>query len=123
MATAVEAAIAEIDAALVVFAPQHEGLRDFARLNLQPETLTQVNALITKFDQRVAALTAARVGLITLMDHGHPTLPVSEVTALVLADLQAQMTTIEAALPLFHEQPVLAGALNLGAGAPVPKSS
>ncbi len=121
MATAVEAAIVEIDAALAVFAPQHEGLRDFARLNLQPETLTQVNALITEFDQRVAALNAARVGLVTLMAHGHPGISVVDVTELVYADLQAQNATIDAALLLFRAQLAATG-LNLQPGPPVPKA-
>ncbi len=120
MATAVEAAIAEIDAALTTVAPQHEGLRDFAKLNLQPETAAEVIQLTAVVDARVAALRVAKDALGALLGNGYPTLAIVEVTERVFADLAAQQTTIDAALGLFRATPE-AAALGLGAGEPVPK--
>ncbi len=120
MATAVEAAIAEIDAALGVFAPQQEGLRDFARLNLQPETAAEVIELTVAVDARIAALHVAKDALGALMGNGHPTVSITDVTERVFADLEAQQDTMAAAMGLFRAQPD-AAALGLGAGEPVPK--
>lgn len=101
MATKVEEAIAEIDDLLARFAPQHEGLRDFARLNLGERTQEWVRQSIIHYDRRILALTNAREGLVALMADGHPDLPVVEIDPISLADLQANAATIEAALTRF----------------------
>lgn len=107
---AVEQAILEIKAKLAELAPQHEGLRDYARLNLKPETLEQVNLSIAQYDARVGLLMAALAALEALAADGHPELPAREVEQLVLDDLLENAATIEAALGKFE----LAKASTLG---------
>jgi hypothetical protein len=119
MATAVEQAIAEIDERLATFAPQHEGLRDYASLNIQPHSQEVVHAMIVKYDQRKALLDTAKTALQALMDDGHPEIPVQEVEAAVLEDLAQNASTIEAALKRFSSN--AATALTLGVGQVEPK--
>lgn len=112
--TKVEEAIVEIDGLLALFAPQHEGLRDFALLNLTSKTQEWVRQSIIHYDRRVAALNIAKTALIALMADGHPDLPIAEVDAQSYADLQANAATIEAALARFASNAATALALNGG---------
>jgi hypothetical protein len=119
MATAVEAAIAEIDERLATFAPQHEGLRDYASLNIQPHTQEVVHTMIVKYDQRKALLDTAKAALQELMDDGHPDISTQEVESAVFDDINANALTIEAARKLFSSG--AATALSLGSGKVEPK--
>lgn len=101
MPTAVDVARQEIANKLGEYAPQHEGLRDFARLNIHPDTKLQVDALIAQYDRRTALLEAAEVALKALVDDGHPELAVRDVREVVYADLAENKTTIDAALLRF----------------------
>lgn len=115
MATKVEEAIAEIDAILVVFLPEHEGLRDFARLNLTEQTQEYVRKLTIHYDRRAELLFAVKAALLALLADGHPELPTSEVDAKSYADLRENSDTILAALSKFRVR-ALATDLNLEGG-------
>lgn len=99
--TAVEMAIKEITDLLAVFAPQHEGLRDYDRLNLHDDTHIEVRKSIAAYDRREAYLNAAIAALTGLMADGHPDIPVRTIDISELQDLQANAATIEAALLRF----------------------
>jgi len=101
MATAVEQALQEIVTKMAIVAPQHEGLRDYSRLNISPETRTEVTAAITVYDRRVTVMLAAKNALTALLADGYPDLDIREVSAAVLADLKENAATIEAALAQF----------------------
>jgi len=115
----VDEAISEITSALTDIAPKHEGLRDFSRLNLHPDTMQAVQAAIGQYDRRVALLQDAKEKLVNLRNDGYPELDIPEVTEAVLTDLKENEATIEAALKQFH--PETASTLGLSSGAPVPK--
>lgn len=110
----VQEALNEIRNTLNNIAKEHEGLRDFARLNLQPETLAKVQELLNIYDARVALLIAAFNALEALINHGHPNLDVFEVVQSVFNDLKNNNDTIDAAFAKF--KPIVAGSLNLTAG-------
>jgi hypothetical protein len=125
----VTAAIAEIDAQLVAVAPKLEGLRDYERLNIQEGTRREVNDAIGDYVRRVDLLNAAKASYQTLLDtavaqskalveDGAPDLPVRQISAGAIADLQDQLDTITAARALFEAQ---ASGLNPSAGGTEPK--
>lgn len=114
--TAVEQAIAEINTLLAQFAPEHEGLRDFARLNLQPETLNEINTSLANYDRRVGLLQAAKAACEALMADGHPDLPVREIPSTAFDDISANHTTVMAAFARFAPAP--ATAINVTPGEP-----
>jgi hypothetical protein len=117
--TAVAAALTELHAALDALAPQHEGLRDYARLNLKPETLTEVRGLLEAYDRRVSKLQAAIAPLEALVADGHPDLGPRAIADAALQDLQANVDTIAAARAQFvSDAPTV---LNLSASAPEAK--
>jgi len=117
--SAVDSAIAEIDGALATLNPQYEGLKDYQRLNLHPDTAAAVQAALQVFDKRVGLLATVRDLLARLVADGHPTLTVQQVTPAVLSDLQDNQATITAALSQFASEP--AASLNLSADLPGPK--
>lgn len=94
-------ALREIEETLATMAPRHEGFRDYARLNLEPETLDAVHGAIATYDRRTALLEQAHHALTALIVDGHPTLDMQEVSQAVLRDLQANEDTIKAALSQF----------------------
>jgi uncharacterized coiled-coil protein SlyX len=101
--------IAEIEQAQKDIALQHEGLRDFTRLNIQPSTLAEVNIVLAEYDDRVAkldtalqTLTVAKQQLADLDADGHPEFPpMREVAEAVFNDLKDQEESIAAALARF----------------------
>jgi hypothetical protein len=115
MQTVVPAALTEIQTRLAEIPPQHEGLRDFARLNLKAETLTEVRTSIDQYDRRVRLLTTAQTALEQLVADGYPDLLPRKVSDLVLQDLQDNEATIAAALKQFTSNAPTT--LNLSAGA------
>lgn len=103
--TAVENAIAEIAALLAQFAPEHEGLRDYTRLNLQPDTQAEVAVSLANYDRRVGLLETAKAACEALMADGHPDLPVREIPASTFADIDANYNTVVAAYARFAPAP------------------
>lgn len=117
--SAVDAAITELNTELAALGPQYEGLKDYTRLNIGPDTLRVVNAVLMAYDRRVGYVTTARDLLVRLRDDGYPGTALQQVTAAVYADLRDQEVTIAAALALFASDP--AATLNLAAQPPIPK--
>jgi hypothetical protein len=115
----VDTALGDIAAAIAALAPAHEGLRDFARLNVRPETLVEVRTAIEQYDRRLRLLTVAQSALDALVADGYPDLATRDIAAAVLADLQANAASIETALALFGA--VTATTLRLSATPPTPK--
>lgn len=117
----VDDAMLEIEGAILAMAPAHEGLRDYAALDLRPESLSEVQSAISRYDQRLALLSAARDHLAALQADGFPSLELPPVTATVLDDLRENASTIAAALGKFRA-PAQASTLGLSADAPEPKA-
>jgi hypothetical protein len=120
MDTAVASALVEIAAAIAALAPAHEGLRDFARLNLQPAAALEVKASLEQCDRRAKALEHAQTALDLLVADGYPALPLREVNDTAFADLLNNAATIAAALARFVG-PEPATAMGLSGGAVLPK--
>lgn len=118
MATAVDNAIVEVQASLDALAPQHEGLRDFLKLNIDESVRPDVQAELDLYDKRVNLLNGALQAMRALVGDGYPAIPVREVTGTGFTSLQDQLTTITAALAKFTSD---AGSLNLKGGTVQPK--
>lgn len=93
----------ELEAAQAVLLPQIEGLHDFARLNLQPDTLVVVNQAIVDFERRRDLQVAALAALQALSGDNYPDVPERAVIQAVFEDLQDNVSTIEAAFSKFEE--------------------
>jgi hypothetical protein len=117
--TAAEQALTEINERLAAFKPQLEGLHDFARLNLADATQREIAVSTEAYDRRMGVLTRAKAALEALLADGHPELPVREINAAALLDLQTNASTIEAALAQFASN--AASTITLTAGQTVPK--
>lgn len=100
--TAVDQALAEINAELTRIEPIHEGLRDYMSLDIKPDTKAQVNAAVGVYDQRVSYLTTAKDRLALLLADGYPTLALPPVEKAVFDDLTENQATIAAALAQFE---------------------
>ena len=129
--SAIVAAMAEIDAQLTQTGPTLEGLRDYARLNIQEGTRREIEDAIGDYDRRVGLLNAAKTAyqlqldLVTaadkaLTDDGAPTLPERQISPAAIADLDDQLSTMGAARSLFVPQATMLG---LSAGEPRPKTT
>lgn len=92
---------AELEAAQAVLLPQIEGLHDFARLNIKPETLAKVQEATVDFERRRDLQVAALAALDNLETDNYPEVPPRNVLEDVYADLQENVTTIEAAFAKF----------------------
>ena len=101
MATKVDEALAEINTELARIEPIHEGLRDYALLDITPDTLSAVNAAIAQYDTRVALLLTVKNALKALLADGYPTLDIPAVDKSVFDDLSVNYNTILAALGQF----------------------
>lgn len=117
--TIVDEALEEINVALGSFEPLLEGLRDYARLNISPETQVVVNEAIQEHERRMDRLVAAEQALRELLGDGYPLLSIHEVQQAVYNDLKAQFESISAAFG--HFSPGLADSLGLTASDPEPK--
>lgn len=118
--TVVDDALAEILTALEQIEPLLEGLRDFARLNLNPDTLSIVQGVIAEHEDRQAKLGVARDALRTLLADDYPFLPKHEIPQSAYADLAANDNSISVAFA--HFTPETAATLGLSAGEKQPKS-
>jgi len=100
--SAVDTALAEVQAAITAMAPAHEGLRDYALLDLKPETKAVVDAEIARYDLRLSWLLYVEDALMNLVDNGYPTLAPAEIPEDAMEDLQENKSTIDAALGIFR---------------------
>jgi len=114
----VDEALAEIEAALAAMAPAHEGLRDFALLNLQDDTKTYVNDGIGQYDRRKGLLGNAKIHLEKLITDTYPTLRLPDASISVKADLSQNVGTIGAAFSEVTSEP----AVSLGMTASEPET-
>jgi len=105
----------ELLAAKASIEPQIEGLHDFARLNIKPETMTVVNAAIVDFERRLGLIVAALAALDALENDKYPTLERLSVNDDVFEDLKDNVDTIEAAFKQFENE---AFAVTITAGTP-----
>lgn len=112
--TAVDSALAEINERLATFAPQHEGLRDFALLNLQEATKVEIDSSLKLYDRRQDLLEKAKAALESLNADGHPDLPVREISTAAFDDLRNNTSTIEAAMARFASNAATSIALTEG---------
>jgi hypothetical protein len=121
MPTEVDGALVEVQAKLDELAPQLEGLRDFDRLDLDPDTREIIRTAIHDYMRRQDRLTAARDNLQWLVDDAYPDLPVRQIDGPAYADLLEQLATIQAALAKFSAgEP--AASLSTSAGPAEPKA-
>lgn len=91
----------ELLAAKQLLLPQIEGLHDFARLNIKPETQAKVQEAIVDFERRLGLINTALAALDGLSADNYPEVPTRSVLADVYNDLQENVTTIEAAFEKF----------------------
>lgn len=92
---------AELEAAKAVLEPQIEGLHDFARLNIKPETLAKVQEATVDFERRHGLVVAALAALAALETDKYPDVPQREVLKVVYDDLSQNVFTIQAAFAKF----------------------
>jgi len=118
MASKAEELLADLTAVHVVMDPQHEGLRDYAKLNLNTVTMTEIQHALADYDRRAALMHTAQVACEALRDDGYPVLPVREVPSAALADLQVNADTIHAALGQFASSEAVGMTLKSGAKEP-----
>jgi hypothetical protein len=110
---------AELLAAKASIEPQIEGLHDFARLNLKPETLAIVQAATVDFERRLSLIVATLTALDNLAADKYPDLPPREVAQAVFFDLKDNVSTIEAAFAKFDALEATQVVIN--AGPPYPR--
>lgn len=108
-----EVLIQEVVAAEELVAEPLEGLEDFQSLDLEPETMEEVKALLAQYLRRRDKLQALRVALQAalaamnaLLEDGHPTLPLSKVSESSLDDMAGNLTTLLAASKKFSLKPL-----------------
>lgn len=97
----VEEAIVEMKAVLAQLEPEHEGLRDYAALNLEPSTKAVVLESIAQYDRRTQLIQAALTACDALVADGYPTLATREIGDTLYRDLVNNSQTIRAALAKF----------------------
>ncbi len=114
MASVIGDLLVELDAALEAFAPQVEGLRDFAALELSPEATLAVDKALGRFKERLSKLQNTRRAVQMLAEDGHPEPLPQEIAQAVLDELRKNRDTIEAAFSQFRS-PAQAESLNVTA--------
>lgn len=100
--------------------PQLEGLRDYARLNIKPETQPVIATAIEDYQRRLEKIDAALASCDALTNDGYPELPVREVVEGIYADLAENAATINAALAKFKAK-AEAASVTIVPGTPQPK--
>jgi len=118
--TLVHQALEEVLFMLDEMKDEHEGLRDFARLNLSEPTLRDVNESIALYDRRVRLLLDTKAALEALINDGFPNLNPREIMPAELAELADQQATITAALKKFASNAAVGITLAPGATEPKP---
>lgn len=117
---ALEAFAAEVAAQQAALVPIIEGLEDYNRLNITPETKSIVQSSLAEAKKRQTLCENAMKALMDLQADNYPGLPVKTVKTLVYEDLAAQRFTIETALSKFAPEEEAATA-EIVAGEPQPK--
>ena len=117
---ALDAMQAELEAARATLLPIIEGLEDYNRLNIKPETKTIVQENMTKAKKRLTLIDASLKALQDLEDSGYPALDTQIVSVTVYTDLAEQKATIDAALGKFAPAEE-AQTATIVPGTPVPK--
>ena len=117
---ALDALQAELTAAQDTLRPIIEGLEDYNRLNILPETKTTVQTALTDCKKRMSYLDAAQKALSDLEGNNYPSLDTRLVTEAVYKDLADQKATIDAALGKFAPQAEAVSAA-IVPGSPAPK--
>lgn len=111
---------AELEAAQVALKPIIEGLEDYNRLNILPETKQIVQTTMSDAKKRQGLLDAAVKALADLEANNYPNLDTRIVTVAVYEDLAGQKKTIDAALGKFAPAEE-AQTATIVPGAPTPK--
>ena len=111
---------AELLAAKKLIVPQIEGLHDFSRLNLHPDTADIIAQAIVDFERRLALINTSLDSLDALNNDNYPTMDARLVLAGIYADLKDNVSTIEAAFGKFEPEPQ-AQTVTITAGTPETK--
>ncbi len=119
MATDVEKGIVEAQQELEAQAPESEGLDDLERLNIGSAALEEVEISRVEYARRMRLEEAFIAAGQALLADGYPDLPARSIPGQILAKLQDQAMTIEAALKKFKPQPLTS--LGQTFSAPQPK--
>lgn len=102
---AVTDTIAELESALVDLSPKLEGLRDYTRLNLEPASMAEVQAILSEYVARESAINTALAALEALVVTGYPADITRTVSATVASDLRTNRDTVTAAFGQFVTSP------------------
>lgn len=120
MATAVNAALAEIAAEEAYFLPVTEGYVHFLeQQDLKPQSREEFQQAHAEHQQRVDLLDAAKKALQALNDHGHPTHPKVDVSESVLNDAKQNADSVNSAFATLRSN--AAETLGVTISAPEPK--
>jgi len=103
-----------------VITPQIEGLHDFARLNLHPDTAAIIEQAIVDFERRLGLINVALDALDGLTNDNYPNMDVRPVLDTIYSDLQDNVSTIEAAFAKFEPEHE-ARTVTISADTPEPK--
>lgn len=123
MATKVEEAGYEIDDLLKQFAPQLEGLKDLAMLNMSPLAKEEVTQSIKRYERRVKLLGETKDKLAAVLADGHPNMPPTAIDPAALTSIRENAETVRIASATFISNALPEGQasqLNMAAG-PVEK--
>src|SRR5882724_512239 len=120
MATTLDGYKAELLAAKTIITPQIEGLHDFARLNLHPDTAAIIAQAIDDFERRLSLIDTSLDSLKGLQNDNYPNMDSRSVLSEIYSDLQANVSTIEAAFQKFEPEPE-ARTVTITAGTPESK--
>jgi hypothetical protein len=119
MATGIDTAHTELSDALAAVGPEYEGLLDYQRLNLKPDTRREVDEAINDYARRQQLMLNALNALEALINDGYPDLAVRAIAGAAFEDLQSNAASIEAALKKFSSNQ--ASGMTLTGGTPEPK--
>ena len=120
MATTLDSYKSELLAAKTIITPQIEGLHDFARLNLHPDTANIIAQAIEDFERRLLLIDTSLDSLKGLQNDNYPNMDTRSVLSEIYSDLQDNVNTIEAAFGKFEPEPQ-AQSVTITAGPPEPK--
>jgi hypothetical protein len=110
----------ELQDALEVMAPRKEGMLDFLRLNIKPETRDEVDRQQKFYSDQMLLVQNAIAALQTLTNAKYPDLPKEPVSQAVYDDLATQINTVSRAIEQF-EAPAEATNAKISSSDPVLK--
>lgn len=115
----VDDALTEVEAELAIFGPKFEGLMDDERVNILAPTRQEVIGVRARVERRISLLIHLQEASKALIADGHPQFEIEDADDSVLADLDNQIATMQAARTLFQSN--RATAVTLTAGEPEQK--